>query len=446
MSNNPKMMIKINANNRLVFMTITFLLSAAAQTRSWTAPVVLSTGGQGWEAAAAIDGSGNSVALWDERTTVDQLWSRSKQGTGAFGSVTEVSPALESTSVLPVVRASAAGLATAVWSDQDGVWTADRPAGSNWGSPRLLIPGATSPIFVMDSQGDAAVVWTVGGPSSASTSVMAVLRPSGGAWTGQQIVSSGAHVVADHAGIADNGAVVVTWETYTAVCRKYGCSVSAFDLHASRQNKVNDRLARLRLVLSGARCRLARRARGARFRRRSDSGGDQQRRHLQLPPPRVTPAAAPGACIPINRKSAGGLTITTDLASDDAGQVTLVYEFIGFSTSQVFAVNGSISNNTWSAPAIISGGDMNVGNVYFAVSPAGTAVAVWMTATATPEIHAIVRSTATGAWSSPVAISGPGSEINPEAAAVSSSGNAIVIYSGYDASSVHTEYVTNYQP
>jgi hypothetical protein len=141
-----------------------------------------------------------------------------------------------------------------------------------------------------------------------------------------------------------------------------------------------------------------------------------------------------------------GLTITTDLASDDAGQVTLVYEFIGFSTSQVFAVNGSITNNTWSSPAIISGGDMNVGNVYFAVSPAGTAVAVWMTATATPEIHAIVRSTGTGAWSSPVTISGPGTEINPEAAAVSSSGNAIVIYSGYDANSVHTEYATNYQP
>ena len=41
---------------------------------------------------------------------------------------------------------------------------------------------------------------------------------------------------------------------------------------------------------------------------------------------------------------------------------------------------------------------------------------------------------------------GPGSSIAPEAAAVNSSGDAIVIYSGYDAAGVHTEYATNHQP
>ena len=41
-----------------------------------------------------------------------------------------------------------------------------------------------------------------------------------------------------------------------------------------------------------------------------------------------------------------GSTIISDLASDDAGQVTLVYESIVYPTSQVLAVNGSISNNT----------------------------------------------------------------------------------------------------
>jgi hypothetical protein len=43
-------------------------------------------------------------------------------------------------------------------------------------------------------------------------------------------------------------------------------------------------------------------------------------------------------------------------------------------------------------------------------------------------------------------VSGPGSSIAPEAAAVNSSGDAIVIYSGYDANGVHTEYATNHQP
>jgi hypothetical protein len=132
------------------------------------------------------------------------------------------------------------------------------------------------------------------------------------------------------------------------------------------------------------------------------------------------------------------------LASDDAGQVTLLYEVIGFSTSQAYAVTGSIGNNTWSSPAVISGSDENIGSMFFALAPNGEALAIWVTATSTPQIHAVTRATATGAWSNPVTISGPGSEIAPEAAAVNSSGNAIVIYSGYDANSVHTEYVTNH--
>src|SRR5271169_1117022 len=118
-------MIQINGITRGVCIAVTFMAPAFAQTGGWTAPTVLSSGGEGWEAAAAIDGNGNSVALWDERTTQDQLWARSKPSAGNWGSVTQVSPALQTTSVFPTVRISTAGLATAVWSDQSGVWTAD---------------------------------------------------------------------------------------------------------------------------------------------------------------------------------------------------------------------------------------------------------------------------------------------------------------------------------
>lgn len=117
-------MIALNTKARLVCIAVTFLAPVSAQTGAWTPPVVLSTGGQGWEAAAAIDGNGNSVALWDERTNQDQLWSRSKPSAGNWGSVTQLSPALQTTSVYPAVRISTAGFATAVWSDANGVWTA----------------------------------------------------------------------------------------------------------------------------------------------------------------------------------------------------------------------------------------------------------------------------------------------------------------------------------
>jgi hypothetical protein len=148
-------------------------------------------------------------------------------------------------------------------------------------------------------------------------------------------------------------------------------------------------------------------------------------------------------------KTAGspqGSTIISDLASDDAGQVTLVYESIAYPTSQALSVNGSIASNTWSSPAVVSGADTSVGQVYFALAPNGASLAIWLSSSGTPAIRAATRASATGAWSAPVSLSGPGSYISPEAAAVETSGNAVVIYSGYNAASVHTEYATNYQP
>jgi hypothetical protein len=439
-------MMRISAKARLVCIAVTAVTLIApvfAQTGAWTPPIVLSTGGQGWEAAAAIDGNGNSVALWDERTTQDQLWSGSKPSTGNWGSVTQVSPALQTTSVFPSVRISTAGLATAVWSDQNGVWTADRPPASNWNPPQLLIPGVSSPIFVMNSRGDAAVAWTVGGgPRASSGSVMAVVRPAGGAWTSQQIVASGVHVSADHAGIAENGAVIVTWESYDAVCKKYGCVLSSYVLHAARQNAGTDAW-----VDSGALLGPDRAAHAARV--ALDSAGEAM----------LAALSSSGAYTSATQGNSGGAwsrfntivnpqnpTIVTDLASDDEGQVMLVYESIAFPTSQALAVSGSISNNTWSSPVVLSGSDTNVGQVHFALAPSGAALTIWLSSSGTPVIHAITRATATGTWSSPITVSGPGTSISPEAAAVDSSGDAIVIYSGYNGASVHTEYATNYQP
>jgi hypothetical protein len=418
-------------------------MAAQISAQTWTAPVVLSTGGQGWEAAAAIDGDGNSLALWDERTTQDQLWSRSRASGANWGLVTEVSPALQTTSVFPAVRITTGGFATAVWTDQSGVWTADRPAASAWESPQLLIPGASNPIFVMNSRGDAAIAWTVGGgPRSTTGSVMAVVRRTGGAWTAQQVIASNAHLSADHAGIGDSGDVVVTWETYTAVCKRYGCSTSNYFLHASRQSAGTSAWAD-----SGALMGPDRTAHDARV--ALDSAGGAI----------LLALSSSGTYISSTQGNTGGAwsdfktavnpqgsIIISDLASDDAGQVTLVYESIEYPTSQALAVNGSINSNAWSSPLVLSGSDTSVGQVIFAVAPSGAALTIWLSSSATPAIHAVTRATATGPWSAPAGISGPGSSISPEAAAVESSGNAIAVYSGYDASSVHTEYATSYQP
>ena len=436
------MSITIGATTRLVFIAATLLAPVSAQSGVWTAPTTLSTGGQGWEAAAAIDADGNSLALWDERTTQDQLWSRSRPSNGSWGPVTEFNPALQTVSVYPVVRISAAGFATAVWTDQTGVWTADRPSGSNWNAAHLLISGVSSPIFVMDSLGDAAVVWTVGGPRNTSGSVMVVQRPAGGTWTAQRIVTSGVHVIADQAGIGADGAVVVVWETYNATCTRYGCSVSNYAQHASRQNP-----GTTSWVDSGSLLGPDRASHQARV--ALDSTGDAV----------VAAVNSAGNFAAATQGSSGGAwsafkTVVTnpqaltpfDLESDDAGQVSLVYEFISYPSSQALVVSGSVGTNTWSSPVALSGSDTSVSQVYFALASGGAAVAVWLENSATPVIHAAVRTTAMGAWSTPITVSGPGSYLSPEAAAANSSGDAIVIYSGYDAASVHTEYATNYHP
>lgn len=348
---------------RFICIAATVAIATQMSAQSWTAPVVLSTGGQGWEAAAAIDGDGNSLALWDEITTTQsQLWSRSKASGGNWGSVTQVSPALETTSVFPTVRISTGGFATAVWTDSNGVWTANRPPASAWEAPQLLIPGASNPLFVMDSRGDAAIAWTVGGgPRSTTGSVMAVLRSAGGSWSAQQAIASGPHLIADHAGIGDSGDVVVTWETYTAVCHRYGCSTNNYVLHASRQNAGSSVWAD-----SGALLGPDLDAHGARV--ALDSAGGAMLLALSKSDTYIsaTQGNSGGAWSSFSTAiNPQGSVIISDLASDDAGQVTLVYESITYPTSQALAVNSSICSNTWSSPVVLSGSDTSVGQVYF---------------------------------------------------------------------------------
>jgi hypothetical protein len=272
--------------------------------------------------------------------------------------------------------------------------------------------------------------------------VMAVLRPAGGEWSAQQTVASGAHLIADHAGIGDSGEVIVTWETYTAVCQRYGCSQTSFLLHASRQNAGSgawaDSGSLLGPDLTAHDARVA-----------LDSGGGAI----------LLAHSSSGAYISATQGNSGGAwsafktavnpqgsVIVADLAGDDAGQVTLVYETITYPTSQALAVNGTISNNAWSTPVVLSGADTSVGQVYFAQAPNGASLAIWLSSSGIPAVRAVSRGTATENWSAPVSISGPGSSISPEAAAVEPNGNAIVVYSGYNAASVHTEYSTSYRP
>jgi hypothetical protein len=427
----------------LISIAVTVLAPACAQTGGWTKPVALSTGGQGWESAAAIDGHGDSVAIWDERTTQDQIWSRAKPGAGKWSSEVQVYAPLETTNVFPAVRVSEAGFATAVWTDESGVWTADRPPAAAWNPAQLLAPLASAPIFVMDSLGDALVAWTVGGPTDDNSMVFAVVRPAGGTWSSQQTVATGVHIIADQAGIGETGAAVVTWESYTAVCREGICTLSNFILHAARQNAGSSDWVDSGVLLG-----------------RTDNSHAS---HVALDSTgraMLVALGSAGGYISATQGATGGawssfakvvdvqsINIVSGMASDSAGNVTMVFEIINLSTSLAYSVGGAIDNNQWSAPVVVSGSDKNVSQIYFALAPNGTALAIWLSSSPAAEIHASIRTGAGGTWGSPAAVSvGNPGEISPEAAAINSAGDAIAIYSGYNASDVHTEYATNFRP
>jgi hypothetical protein len=269
--------------------------------------------------------------------------------------------------------------------------------------------------------------------------VWAVSRPAGGSWGTPQLIATGLYVGAEHVGISQDGAAIVTWESFKATCREY-CVFFDFVLHTSRQdtataawvdsgallgptNASHD--ARVALDASGRAMLLALSGNGT-YMSATQSG-----------------SGSPWSAFAGVRTS--GILLITDLLSDNAGNVTLVYEAIHGANSQVFVANAAIGNNMWSPPAVLSGSDMRINLIYFALAPNGAAVVAWTSNTATPEIHAATR--LQGTWSSPLTVAQPdATEIGTEAAAVNSAGQAVVTYSGYNTDDVHTEYAANYTP
>jgi hypothetical protein len=423
---------------------------------------VLSTGGQGWEAAGAIDGNGNSVAAWIERTTSpDQIWSRSKPSGGNWGSVTQVyTPAVETNLHFPQMRVSTLGFATAIWLDDNGLWTADRPSAAPWTSPQLLSQDrlleqdvaanpSQNPVFKVDSGGDAAIVWLTGGGSA-----VAVTRAAGGAWTSQQTVASpgtGTGVTLDHAAISENATVIALWDAFQITCvvrnRRRTCHDSNFVLHASRRDPATGTW-----VDSGGLLGPDGSAHSSRV--ALDSTGRAMLVVLNTAGVFVsaTQGASGGAWSAFHTVVNPGTTVEgTELASDDGGGVTLVYESVSFASQAVNVISGSIGTNAFGSPVVVSGAATDIGLVSLALAPNGNALIDWMVGGSAPEVQAVFRATATGSWGSPLTLSGPGcsalgGSCSPEAVAVNSAGNGLVVYSGYDASQVHTEYATNFQP
>lgn len=423
----------------------------SAATKTWTQPFALSTGGEGWESTVAIDAAGNTVAVWDQRSTkgfvTDRVWGRTRAATGTWSATTVVSrmnPPLATTYVFPAVRVSASGNATAIWGDVDGSWTADRSATGIWTPSQLLIPAISGPAFVMNSKGDAALMWSTGSVRGSSTSIIVMRRPAGSIWGAQETVATGAYVGRNSIGISNNGDVMVAWETYSASCGIEKCTLSNFVLHASRE------LAAASAWQDSGPLTAV------------DPASHSALTTLDRAGRAVLVYSMPGAYNAITQLAAGSAwsapalvyastsMYTAGLSSDASGNATLALLDLTLGTGQVMTVNGNISNNIWSPAVKVSGGDIYPNQVIYGGSTSGAAVLTW--AAGDPnysnyKIRGAVRLSSAGSWTSPKTLSPANAQLAaPEAVAVNTKGNAAVILSSFDNFfSGHTEYAVNFQ-
>jgi len=432
----------------LLFLLVSALaLSQSTPTKTWTKAAPLSGGGEGWESAIAIDAGGNSVAVWDQRVgAIDRIWAKSRPASGSWGQRTIVSrmnPSLQTVYVFPAVRVTAAGDATAVWSDVDGVWTATRPAAGVWSASQLLLPSVSSPMFVMNSKGDAALMWSTGSVRGVSTKVMAMRRAAGGAWGQPETVASATFAGSNSIAISENGDVMVAWETFSATCTLEKCTLFNFVLHASRETALGTTWldsGPLTTVDPTTHAALA----------TLDSTG---RAGIVYKMPSalnsITQQAAGATWSAATTVYASSILITAGLSADSSGNATLALLDLQTLTGKVVTVDGSLVTNIWQPAVTLSGSDPSPNQVIYSGSTTGAGAIVW--AAGNPsytnnKIRAAVRPS-NGSWTVPRTISPAGAQdAAPEAVAVNANGNAAIIFSAFNSTfSNHTEYAVNYQ-
>ena len=401
--------------------------------------VAVSTGTGNTQGAAAVDATGNSLVLWENGSGRISSASHPLQGPWSAPSL------LSGTFPLFLqVKTTPAGSATAVWEDGSGtgIWSSDRSSKGTWSTPVLVVPGVyniVAPIpFVIDSQGDAAILWTsgalAGNTHNFPTQINAIRRTAGKAWGSPEIVAQNQWADLDDALLADNGDLIVAWHAHGVTCGKHLCTETNPVLHASRQLK-----GTLNWQDSGSL--------GATLTYGIKVAADSVGRAAlvyQMTVGSVTETVSTvqeGAGLPWSAPAViySGAALVINAASDAAGDLTLALS-IG---SGVSVSVGDITDNKWGAMTAVSGNDYVYGTKFgFAVSSSGAAVLSWTVATPPNvqalEVRAISRPGPLAPWTAPQTISAGFLPLGAtlDDAAVNASGNGVVVFDAVDAAGV----------
>lgn len=425
-------------------------LATSAWAGSWATQATLAN--NAYQGSIGIDASGNLVVVWYQNgvngSLVEETWGSSAAFGQPWSSPVDISGGVDSTTGNPTVRMSAAGKATVVYTSPTlGAAYADKPLNGAWTSP--LTTNGVNQFYVSDTNGDEGLAWGTGGARASSSTVVAIRRPSGGAWSAPATLAAAPHLAFDGAIIAPDGSMAVTWESFNATCGSRTCTTSNWVMHVST-------------LAAGSQTWV-------------DSGGllgpDTTQHFGQLAADSVgdlgVMALKAGNVVSVVRHGSAWSSVVTVIsdsnfqfytgtgrdnrvfASDSAGHATLVgWGDIHLAT--LAAIDGNLTNNTWGSPTTISGSDQYPGYFDFAMSSSGAAIVFYPLPLQTSNTpwRAITRPGAGQPWNAP-ATAGTSFDAGgtPDGIAINAAGQAAVVFHG-ESSDYTTQllYTNTYKP
>ena len=269
----------------------------------------------------------------------------------------------------PSVAADSQGDVTAVWLDSDGVHAsvlaAVRPAGGAWPTPVELSgtdQTAEEPSVAVDPQGDATAVWVR--HDATDEIVQAAVQPAGGTWQSPVNVVTAQDLEDPEVAVDSRGGAIAVWDV---------------------DNGTN-------IVQAAVR----------------PAGGAWQA------PVDLSPTAY-GAVAP-------------QVAFDVHGNATAVWPLREGSSYVVQAATRP-TGGAWQTPVDLTAPGQDAEDPHVAVDPAGDAIAAWDWYDGTHFIiRAAVRPAASGVWQSPVDLSAAGASSYVSQVAVDPQGDAIAVW------------------
>jgi hypothetical protein len=436
-----------------VFCLCAVITAMPAFAGTWSSQVVLGT--NAYSGSVTLDAAGNMTAVWYQAqlpngTAVNQIWASTAPFGHAWSTPINISGNIGVASGNPLVRGSASGNVTAIYTSPTlGGTFVDHPAGGSWGTP-----GSTNGVnqfYVSNDNGDQGLAWGAGATrvGAGVTSIVVVQRPAGGSWSQPTTIVTGAHLNLDGTIVTPNGSMAVVWESFNAVCGSRVCNTSNWVLHVSSRAPGGQWIDSGALLGPDAKQHFGQLAADGLGNLGVVSVSAGNIVSLVRHGSSWTAPAVVVSTTNLVGLSSGSATQNRVYASDSSGHATVV----GWGNAQLtnlVAVDGNLTTNTWGKVTTISGSDQNPNYFDFAMSSSGTAIAFWSVAGSGSNTtwRAATRSGFGVPWNTPATAgtSFDGGGV-PEGVAINSAGRAAVVFHGYSSDFLtFIEYTNTYQP